>query len=74
MKFDTAKNGLHTLFRPYQALLLEWMWARARPRSLHLSKWSSMFDRLDRINDALQLAKSLETLLTETNELEQEIE
>ena len=33
-----------------------------------------MSDRLDIINDALQLAKSLETLLTETKELEQEIE
>ncbi len=26
MKFDTDKEGLHTLFRPYQALLLEHLW------------------------------------------------
>ena len=44
------------------------------PRSLHHSKWQSMSDRLDLINDALQLAKSLRTILTETKELEQEID
>ena len=33
-----------------------------------------MSDRLDIINDALQLAKSLGTILTETKELEQKIE
>ena len=33
-----------------------------------------MSDRLDLINDALQLAKSLRTILTETKELEQEID
>ena len=26
MKFDTEKDGLHTLFRPYQALLIEHIW------------------------------------------------
>ncbi|MGD2200176.1 MAG: BlaI/MecI/CopY family transcriptional regulator [Candidatus Bathyarchaeota archaeon] len=26
MKFDSNKEGLHTLFKPYQALLLEWIW------------------------------------------------
>ncbi|UCH56595.1 MAG: hypothetical protein JSV18_04325 [Candidatus Bathyarchaeota archaeon] len=26
MRFDTDKEGLHTLFKPYQALLLEWIW------------------------------------------------
>ena len=26
MEFDTEKEGLHTLFKPYQALLLEWIW------------------------------------------------
>ena len=26
MKFDTSKNGLHTLFRPDQAALLEHIW------------------------------------------------
>ncbi len=30
MKFDTDKEGLHTLFRPYQALLLEYLWALNR--------------------------------------------
>jgi hypothetical protein len=26
MKFDTKQEGLHTLFKPYQALLLEHLW------------------------------------------------
>jgi len=26
MKFDTKQEGLETLFKPYQALLLEWIW------------------------------------------------
>ena len=26
MKFDTKQKGLETLFKPYQALLLEWIW------------------------------------------------
>ena len=26
MKFDTSKDGLHTMFRPYQAALLEHIW------------------------------------------------
>jgi hypothetical protein len=26
MKFDTTENGLHTLFKPYQALLMEHIW------------------------------------------------
>ncbi len=26
MRFDTEKEGLHTLFRPYQALLIEHLW------------------------------------------------
>ncbi len=26
MKFDTKREGLETLFKPYQALLLEWIW------------------------------------------------
>ncbi len=26
MEFDTEKEGLYTLFKPYQALLLEWIW------------------------------------------------
>lgn len=26
MKFDTKHEGLETLFKPYQALLLEWIW------------------------------------------------
>ncbi|UCH56900.1 MAG: hypothetical protein JSV18_06045 [Candidatus Bathyarchaeota archaeon] len=26
MKFDTSMKGLHTLFKPYQAKLLEWIW------------------------------------------------
>ena len=26
MKFDIEKDGLHTLFRPYQALLIEHIW------------------------------------------------
>ncbi len=26
MRFDTEKDGLHTLFRPYQALLIEHLW------------------------------------------------
>ena len=26
MKFDTDEDGLHTLFRPYQALLIEHLW------------------------------------------------
>ena len=26
MKFDTSENGLHTLFQPYQAALLEHIW------------------------------------------------
>ena len=26
MKFDTTERGLHTLFRPYQAALLEHIW------------------------------------------------
>jgi predicted transcriptional regulator len=26
MKFDTKQEGLETLFKPYQALLLEWLW------------------------------------------------
>jgi len=32
MKFDTGKEGLHTLFRPYQALLLEHLWELNRER------------------------------------------
>jgi len=26
MKFNTDENGLHTLFKPYQALLMEHIW------------------------------------------------
>jgi hypothetical protein len=26
MKFNTDENGLHTLFKPYQALLIEHIW------------------------------------------------
>ena len=26
MKFNTSKDGLHTMFRPYQAALLEHIW------------------------------------------------
>jgi len=26
MKFDIKQEGLHTLFKPYQAILLEWIW------------------------------------------------
>ena len=26
MKFDTSKNGLNTMFRPYQVALLEHIW------------------------------------------------
>ena len=26
MKFNTKNEGLETLFKPYQALLLEWIW------------------------------------------------
>ena len=32
MKFDTDKEGLHTLFRPYQALLLEHLWELNREK------------------------------------------
>lgn len=26
MKFDTSKEGLHTLYKPYQVSLLEYLW------------------------------------------------
>jgi hypothetical protein len=31
MKFDTSKEGLHTLFKPYQAALLERIWELNNP-------------------------------------------
>ena len=31
MKFDTSKEGLHTLFKPYQAALLEHIWTLNKP-------------------------------------------
>jgi predicted transcriptional regulator len=32
MKFDTSENGLLTLFRPYQAALLEHIWEQNNPQ------------------------------------------
>jgi hypothetical protein len=31
MKFDTSKEGLHTLFKPYQAALMEYIWELNNP-------------------------------------------
>jgi hypothetical protein len=31
MEFDTSKDGLNTLFKPYQAVLLEYIWELNNP-------------------------------------------
>ena len=44
MKFDTKREGLETVFKPYQALLLEWLWElNKNPRKGATSSQAHLF-------------------------------
>jgi predicted transcriptional regulator len=32
MKIDTSKEGLHALFKPYQVILMEFIWGQNNPK------------------------------------------
>jgi len=55
MKFDTDKEGLHTLFRPYQALLLEHLWELNRESRVGVKSSQAhryMLDKPEKISRA----------------------
>ena len=55
MKFDTDKEGLHTLFRPYQALLLEHLWEINRESRVGVNSRQAhryMLDKPEKISRA----------------------
>ena len=67
MKFDTSENGLHTLFQPYQAALLEHIWdLNIETRTGINSKLAYMF--LQQTGDS-ELRKSRASVIFSLNDM-----
>ena len=67
MRFDTEQNGLHTLFKPYQAILMEHIWKLNEKERMGVNSTQAhyLLSKLPEKRSRASVINSLDAMVTE---------